>query len=110
LLSGCAKSPESTVESFERAIAKGEITEAKSYVSAQAIGMIGDRKLSELLSHEAKRIQDCGGIKKIEVKLQGEGEIRSGTTIETFNGNCPPKTENVSLIKEDGKWKITPKK
>ena len=110
LLSGCGKSPESTVESFYRALAKGEITEAKGYVSAQLIGMMGGGKLSAALSSETERIRACGGIKSIEVKMQGEGEIRSGTATVTYSGKCPPKTENTKLIKEDGKWKITASK
>lgn len=106
LLSGCGKSPESTVESFYRALASGEITEAKSYVSAQLVGLLGEKKLSAALSEESEKIRACGGIKNVEVKLQGEGEVRSGTVTLTFSGKCPPKNEETKLIKEDGKWKI----
>lgn len=107
LLSGCAKSPESTVESFYRAVGKGELTEAKSYLSSGLIGMAGEQKISAALAKEAERIQGCGGIKSIEVKLQGEGEARSGTAILTYVGDCKPKTEKTKVIIEDGKWKIT---
>ncbi|MDP2824593.1 MAG: DUF4878 domain-containing protein [Sulfuritalea sp.] len=110
LLSGCAKSPESTVENFYRSLAKGEITEAKGYVSAQLVGMMGDGKLSAALSGETERIRDCGGIKSIEVRLQGEGEIRSGVATVTYGGKCSPKIEKTKLVKEDGKWKITASK
>jgi hypothetical protein len=106
-LAGCSKSPESSVESFYRAVSKGEITEAQGYVSTQLIGMLGLQKFSAALANETERIRACGGIKDISVKLQGEGEIRSGTTTVTYGGNCPVKTESTRLIKEDGKWKIT---
>ncbi len=109
-LLGCARSPESTVESFYWAVGKGEITEAKSYVSAQLIGMLGDPKLSAALSSETERIRSCGGIKSVEVKLQGEGEVRTGMATVAYAGRCPTKTETVKLIKEDGKWKITASK
>lgn len=110
LLAGCSKSPESTIESFYRAIAKGEVTEARGYVSAQLVGMLGEQKLSAALSNEAQRIQACGGIKSIDVKLQGEGELRSGMATISYHGSCSPKTEQTKLIKEDGRWKITANK
>lgn len=110
LLSGCGKSPESAVESFYRSLENGEITEAKSYVSAQLVGMLGEEKLSAALSGETEKIRACGGIKNVEVKLQGEGEVRSGTATVTYSGKCPPKNEKTNLIKEDGKWKITASK
>lgn len=109
-LAGCGKSPESTVESFYRSLASGEITEAKSYLSVQLAGMLGEAKLSAALSKETEKIRACGGIKKIEVKLQGEGEVRSGTAAVTFGGKCSPINERTKLIKENGKWKITASK
>lgn len=110
LLAGCSKSPESTVESFYQAIAKGEITEAQGYVSAQLVAMLGQGKLSAALSGETGRIRACGGIKSVDVKLQGEGEVRTGTAVVSYGGKCPTKTENIKLIKEDGKWKISANK
>ncbi len=101
LLAGCAKSPESTVESFYRAVGKGEITEAQTYLSSQVIGMLGPQKMSAALGQEAERVTRCGGIKSIDVKLAGEGEIRSGTVKVTYVGQCPPKNEGVKLVKED---------
>jgi hypothetical protein len=110
LLSGCAKSPESTVESFYRAVGKGEITEAQSYLSSQIIGMIGKDKMAAALAKQSEQVSECGGIDSVEVELTGEGEIRSGNATVTFKGNCQPKKESVKLIKEDGKWKITANK
>ncbi len=108
-LVGCGKSPESTVESFYRAVGKGEITEAQGYVSAQLIGMMGQGKMSAALSNETENIRKCGGINSVDVKLQGEGDLRSGTATFTYV-KCQPNTEKVKLIKEDGKWKITASK
>ncbi|HUW25437.1 MAG TPA: DUF4878 domain-containing protein [Gallionella sp.] len=109
-LTGCGKSPESTVENFYKAVAKGEITEAQSYVSAQLVGMLGQPKLSTVLSAQTEQIRACGGIKNVTVKLQGEGEVRTGTSTVTYSENCPPKTEKTKLVKEDGEWKITANK
>lgn len=106
LLTSCAKSPESTVESFYRAIDKGEITEATGYISVQIVGMLGESKLSASLAKESEKISKCGGIKSINVKLQGKGEIRTGKASVTYAGDCPPITEKVKLVKENGKWKL----
>jgi hypothetical protein len=106
MLTGCAKSPESTVESFYKAVGKGEITEAQTYVSSQVTGMLGPQKMAAALAAESEQIRKCGGIKSIDVKLEGQGEVRSGTAMVTYAGQCPPKNEHVKLIKEDGKWKI----
>lgn len=106
LLAGCAKSPESTVISFYRAVGKGEITEAQTYLSSQVIGMLGPQKMSAALGQESERVTRCGGIESIDVELISEGEVRSGTVNVTYGGQCPPKNESVKLVKEDGEWKI----
>ena len=107
LFVACSKSPESTIDSFYHALEKGEVVEAKSYVSQQIVALMGDAKLSSALVKEAEKIKTCGGIKNIEKKLEGQGEIQSGTTVVTFGGKCPPRSEKAKLVKEDGKWKIT---
>ena len=106
MLTGCAKSPESTVESFYNAVGKGEITEAQTYVSSQVTGMLGPQKMAAALAQESERVRKCGGIKSIDVKLEGQGEVRSGTAVVTYAGQCPAKNERVKLVKEDGNWKI----
>jgi len=105
-LSGCAKSPDSTVESFYLALSKGNITEAQGYLSSQIVGMAGPQKISVGLSNASEKIQACGGIRSVDVNLNGEGEIRKGSVKVTFAGNCPAKTETVKLLKENGAWKI----
>ena len=106
MLTGCAKSPESTVESFYKAVGNAELTQARTYFSSEVTGMIGPKKLEASLAHKSERVKKCGGIKSIDVKLEGQGEVRSGTALITFGGNCPPNTERVKLINEDGKWKL----
>ena len=109
LLAGCAKSPEATLESFYKAVSKGEVTEAQGYFSARVVDMLGKDKLSAQLSRQATYVQNCGGIKNVEVKLDGEGEVRSGKVTLTYAGNCRPETEKAELVKEDGSWKISEK-
>lgn len=109
-LTACSKSPESVVESFYKAVAKGEITEAKGYLSKQILAMGGDAKIAAALSQQSEAIAACGGIKNIEVKLTGEGELRTGTTAINYkneDAKCQQKPEKTKLMKEDGAWKIT---
>lgn len=107
LLAACGKSPESTVEGFYWAISKGNITEARTYVSAPLVASLGDARFTAILGREAERFRACGGVKSVEVKLQGEGDVRTGTVRVAFSGKCPADSRpNVRVIKEDGKWKI----
>lgn len=110
VLSACSKSPESTVENFYMALESGEISEAKSYLSSQIVGMMGDQKMTGALSKQSEKLLRCDGIANIEIDIKGEGELRSGSVTLTFNGNCPVKVEKVKLIEEDGDWKITASK
>jgi hypothetical protein len=110
ILSACSSSPESTIEKFYQAVEKGEISEAKQYVSRQLLSMLGGSKIDIALTEYFEKIQSCGGIANLETKLTGEGELRTGTVHITFKGDCPVKTEKTKLIKEDGVWKITASK
>jgi hypothetical protein len=107
LLGGCSSQPESVVEKFYRALEAGETTKARTYVSGQLVSLLGEDKTLSALSDQTGKISACGGIKSIETDLQGEGEVRTGTVVVTFNGDCPPKHEKTKLIKEDGNWKVS---
>jgi len=109
-LTACTNTPESTIENFYAAVSQGNITEAKSYLSNQLLGMFGDKKITAGLIAEYEKMQICEGIQDIQVEIKGEGEIRTGTATITFNGDCPPRVEKTKLIKEDGAWKITASK
>lgn len=110
LLVSCARSAESSVEHFYMCLSDGKVTEAKEYVSKQLLGMAGDGKISAALAKEAQNIQAKGGIKSVDVKLDGKGEVRTGVATITFKNAPAPKVEKVKVIQEDGKWKITAEK
>lgn len=104
LLAGCAKGPESTVEAFHAAMAKGEISEAKTYLHPDVERQLGQQKLEAILTKEAQRLQKCDGIESMKTELSGEGEIRQGTITIDFKGDCPTRTQDVSLKQFEGKW------
>jgi hypothetical protein len=115
ILAGCGgKAPESAVEHFYRSVEKGEITEAKGFLSKQILGMLGDNKATTALVSETEKIKNCGGIDTVKVNLTGEGETRSGTTVVTYKKSDLPKCKTLNqktvLIKEDGNWKLSASK
>lgn len=110
LATGCGVSPEATVEKFFMAVGRGDVTEAKTYLSAQFVGVIGEAKLTAGLAAQADEVRNCGGIQKVVVALSGDGDVRTGKSTVTFAGDCPTDSTDVRLIKEDGKWKLAPSK
>lgn len=108
LLAGCGSSPESAVESFYKAVAKGELTEAKTYFSKEAISMLPPQKITYTLTKQSEGFTRCGGLKAVKSELKGEGEIRSGTaTVEFVDAQkCKPEAINIRMVKEDGVWKL----
>src|SRR5690349_3729981 len=97
VLAGCGgKAPESAVEHFYRAVEKGEITEAKGFLSKQILGMLGDNKATAALASETDKIKNCGGIDTVKVNLTGEGETRSGTTVVTYKKSDLPKCKTLN--------------
>lgn len=110
LLAGCGKSAESTVETFYRAVGKGEIAEAQTHLSKEIVGVMGPQKLGAALSEETRRVQNCGGIKDVKVQLGDGAEVRFGSVVVTYAGNCAQRRENLKLVKEDGRWKLAPQK
>jgi hypothetical protein len=106
LLGGCAKSPESTVEEFYRAVENGDYEKARSLIASEqrADGI----KLGFALSIIHDEIKKCGSIRSIKTAdLHREGEYLVGETKLEFSGKCGSLLERESEIKikqEDGKW------
>ena len=107
-LTSYAKAPEATVKEYSLAVAAGQIAEAKTYLSRQALALIGDQNMAFIVASEAERIRKCGGFKSLDVKLEGVGEVRVGTLYVTYNGKCPEKSHITKVIKQDGEWKLSP--
>lgn len=105
-LAGCAATPEGTVRSFHRAIERGDADQALSYMSAALRGMLSTEKMKQGIREQSEAIKKCGGIKAIDVTLTGEGDTRSGSSKVTFTGDCPADEDDVTLVKEEGKWKL----
>jgi hypothetical protein len=105
-LTGCAATPEGTVRSFHRAIERGDADQAIEYLSSGVRSMLPIEKIKEGFREQSASIKACGGIKDIEVSLSGEGDKRKGSSTVTFKGSCPADEENITLVREEGKWKF----
>lgn len=106
-LAGCGNSPKTAYVDFYRALEKGEIERAENYFSGSISSVFGRAKLRMVLQEQAQKIQRCGGIKDIDLELQGEGDVRHGKARITFKGDCPPREESVAMVRENGEWKLS---
>lgn len=106
LLSGCGNSPEGVIQKFYEGVEKGSTTTVKETLSKQVLAMFDEAKLTAAVLKAQDEIKGCGGIAGIAVQLRGDGDARLGSTTVTYKGQCKPKKEKASVIKEDSKWKI----
>lgn len=101
-----ASGPESTVKRFYGAIEDGKIDDASELLSSRILGMLGPDKLRQALSKQALEVKKKGGIKSIDILEMNEvGEVAEGKVKITY-GDGSESTEDVKLIKEEGKWKL----
>lgn len=105
-LAACAKSPRDVYVETYRALEQGKLDEAAGHFSEAAHAFLGSAKLRMVLAAQAEKIQECGGIRDLNVDLQGEGDVRTGKSTITFKGDCAPVEENVRLVRENDQWKI----
>ncbi len=109
-LTACSPGPEKTVERFYHAVEAGDIKAAAGVISKTLVGMIGQPKMEAGLQQQSLQIKAKGGIAKLEVKRTTEVKdlVDVHTTIEY--GDHSKEEEDLRLVREDGDWKIAPKK
>lgn len=110
LLTACVAGPENTLTDFYAALEKGNIQAAQSLVSSRLQSQLGPAKTEAMLMQESKTLNACGGTSSVTTDLTGEGEVRFGKVTVKFKGDCKVRQHDVSLVREDGKWKITAQK
>jgi hypothetical protein len=106
LLSGCARGPETVVETFHEAVASGNYDRAIDQLSPGLVEMFGRDKLKKVLAQQTDTIASCGGIANIDSQIDGETDVRRGTVTVTYKGQCEPRVEKVKLLKVSGEWRI----
>lgn len=110
LLTACSSGPENTLTNFYSAVEKGNIQEAQTLISSRLLSQLGPAKTEAMLMKENKALNACGGTSSVTSEFTGEGEVRFGKVTVKFKGDCKVRQHDVSLIREEGKWKITAQK
>ena len=105
-------SPESTIESFYKAAADGDVEKAAeqiSFASVPAAQMTAAKgKVQMIVGEMQSRIQANDGLDSVEIvesKIDDEKKTARVRSRIVFN-NGKDQTENHRLINEDGDWKI----
>ncbi len=101
-------SPSGTVEEFYERVEAGKLDGALELLSNQARSQVTNDKMKQGLQEATRQIDSKGGIKKIKVieeKVIGE---TAEVNLKIIYGNGTKETDQSSLIKEDGKWRIQP--
>lgn len=105
-----ARTPSSTVESFYRAVEKGDSEAAVEFLHPNFVKMMGEEKLRAGISEYALNLKEKGGIKDLEVKEDSvAGEAARVTAVLKY-GDGTQETEKHALVKENGRWYIKPEK
>jgi hypothetical protein len=105
-ISACAPGPKDVVEKFYRDVESGNINDALDQVSPRVIQTFGRPKLEQAIVSQNAAMKQAGGIKSVE--FQGEqvtGDIAKVPAKVTMN-NGQTQQQTVTLIKEQGAWKI----
>jgi hypothetical protein len=101
---GCSvfgNSPQSSIRGFFSAVEKGEISQAKSYLSTNFTA-IGDDKLNLVLTELTKEIERCEGIKKLTIEMTDNEWVSREANTEIDYESCPTEESAFTLLKEDG--------
>ena len=101
---GAARTPEEIVVEHYRAIETGNKKGMLEHVDPGRIKMLGENLHLAQYEKGAAEFKACGGIKSIEVELQGDEKYKTGKTSFAFNGKCPAYKSPVRLAFKDGKW------
>jgi hypothetical protein len=98
--------PGKTVQQFFNSLERGEIQEAKSYMSSSSLQSLGSDKWDSVLVQLSQQISSSGGIDKVDITEENvNGDIASVTVQITF-GNGTSETSVLDLVKENNQWKL----
>lgn len=106
MLAACSAGPEAVVKDFYKALDRSDVEAAAGHLSARIVAMMGKEKLHAALGEFAGRMARCGGLDRVDVSLQGEGDARQGNSQVHFKGECTAENTTVVVIREEGDWKL----
>lgn len=111
LLVGCSPAPSSVIEDFYKSISDGEIEKAILMVDLKQTESVGitEGKLRKGFSGQSKKYndKDCGGIKEVNtISEEVRGEI-AVLEVDVICKTGKKTSARGTLLKVDGKWKIS---
>lgn len=98
--------PGKTVQSFFKALDKGEINEAMEYLSVQTIQTLGYDKWRTALAEAANSLASSGGIKSVKIMNEDIIGDTARVTFEVELKNGETEIDTFELVKENDEWKI----
>ncbi len=107
LLVACGQqSPEDVIRDFNKAIEKGDKEKVMNLLHPATLAMLSERKVGAMVDLQREHMKGCGGIKAMDIQLEGDDKFKRGKLTTTFAGNCPAKTETTGATKFDDKWRV----
>lgn len=114
VLAGCGSDPKGVAEDFVRAIYEGDskILVDLVYIpdkdrSDDGAMQIINGKLLQMASKGREDAAERGGLKSVLGELQTSSEESAIVKVTVSFKNGMSHTEDVDLIKKDGKWKVS---
>jgi len=110
LLAACSSKPESVVETFYKAAAAGDVEKATAQISFATVKgneMVQAKGKIQMMVGELKNQIDANdGLKKVEVLESSVDGDSAKAQVKLIFNNGKDNTENYTLVREEGKWKI----
>jgi len=102
--------PADIVKKFHKAVEQGELDDALKYLSPSLTAMFPPQKIKTMLGEETKKTKAKKGISSLDItKEDVTGEV-ADLQITVKYGDGTTRSEDTHLTKENGEWKISPKK
>jgi len=105
-VTSCSASPSSVVKNFYNAVENNQYEKAAGYLSSNAISTFGLSKLEQVIASQADILIAQGGVKSLEITDESIVDDYATVTLKITMENGSVSSDKVSLVKEDGKWKI----
>jgi len=106
---GSPSKPSDVSKEFMKKIENNDKS-AKDMLSKQLVAMVGEEKLNKAIEQQSVKIKDKGGIKSMEVLKEEATDSTATVEMKITYGNGETDTDKSQLVKEDGKWKLSPSK
>jgi hypothetical protein len=102
---GAGSSPEGVIKDYYRAVESGEHNRALTMIDPLNLQSAPEAKIRALMQGQQEQMHRCGGLKSVDVKMNGTGDTRTGKMTLAF-ATCPPENIKVAVRKVSGTWTI----